>query len=64
MWMRVCAIFKTVLFKSRLAEKVRCQCGWEWRGQRPRVGTLSDSKSYTARHLVDSDSPAQNLNSS
>jgi hypothetical protein len=32
MWMRACAICKTVLFKFHLAEKVRCQCGWEWDG--------------------------------
>ena len=32
MWMRACTICKTVLFKFRLAEKVRCQCGWEWGG--------------------------------
>jgi hypothetical protein len=30
MWMRACAICKIVLFKVHLAEKVRCQCGWEW----------------------------------
>jgi hypothetical protein len=30
MWMRACAICKTVLFKFHLAEKVRCRCGWEW----------------------------------
>ncbi len=32
MWMRACAICKTVLFKFHLAEKVRCQRGWEWGG--------------------------------
>jgi len=32
MWMKACAICKTVLFKFHLAEKVRCQCGWEWGG--------------------------------
>ncbi len=32
MWMRACAICKIVLFKFHLAEKVRCQCGWEWGG--------------------------------
>jgi hypothetical protein len=32
MWMRACAICKAVLFRFHLAEKVRCQCGWEWGG--------------------------------
>jgi hypothetical protein len=30
MWMRACAICKTVLCKFQLPDKVRCQCGWEW----------------------------------
>jgi hypothetical protein len=30
MWMRACAMCKTILFKLHLTEKVQCQCGWEW----------------------------------
>jgi len=36
MWMRACAICKAVLFKVHLVDKVRCQCGWEWGGLRPK----------------------------
>ena len=30
MWMRACALCKAVLRKLKLADHVRCQCGWEW----------------------------------
>ncbi len=32
MWMRSCAICKSLLKKFRLCDSVRCQCGWEWEG--------------------------------
>ena len=32
MWMRTCAVCKAVLRKLRLADSVRCECGWEWHG--------------------------------
>src|SRR5579872_5307499 len=32
MWMRSCAICKSLMTKLRLSDSVRCQCGWEWHG--------------------------------
>jgi len=32
MWMRSCAVCKTLLRKLRLCDSLRCQCGWEWEG--------------------------------
>jgi hypothetical protein len=30
MWMRLCALCKALMVKSRLSDSVRCQCDWEW----------------------------------
>lgn len=41
MWMRSCAVCKSLLRKLRLCDSIRCQCGWEWQGYgtyRPDLG--------------------------
>ncbi len=30
MWMRSCAVCKSLMIKLRLRDSVRCRCGWEW----------------------------------
>ncbi len=30
MWMRACAVCKSLVKKRRLCDSVHCQCGWQW----------------------------------
>jgi len=51
MWMRSCAICKTLLKKLKLVDSVRCQCGWE-DSRRTLPTHFSFSKRSAARSII------------